>query len=63
MPRDSTETRARLLEESERRFAEQGVWQAGIGEIVAAAGQRNASALTYHFGSREGVLDLSLIHI
>jgi len=62
MPRDSTETRARLLEESERLFAEQGVWQAGIGEIVAAAGQRNASALTYHFGSREGVLDRILAH-
>ena len=57
MPRDSTETRARLQVEAERLFAEQGVWQAGVGEIVAAAGQRNASALTYHFGSREGVLD------
>ncbi|MCP4792967.1 MAG: helix-turn-helix transcriptional regulator [Actinomycetia bacterium] len=57
MPRDSTETRARLQVEAERLFAEQGVWRAGIGEIVAAAGQRNASALTYHFGSREGVLD------
>ena len=57
MPRDSTETRARLQAEAERLFAEQGVWQAGVGEIVAAAGQRNASALTYHFGSREGILD------
>ncbi|MBC8363962.1 MAG: helix-turn-helix transcriptional regulator [Actinobacteria bacterium] len=57
MPRDSTETRARLQGEAERLFAEQGVWRAGVGEIVAAAGQRNASALTYHFGSREGVLD------
>jgi AcrR family transcriptional regulator len=57
VPRDSTATRALLLTEAERLFAEQGVWQAGVGEIVAAAGQRNASALTYHFGSREGVLD------
>jgi AcrR family transcriptional regulator len=57
MPRDSTATRARLLAEAERLFADQGIWQASIGGIVAAAGQRNSSALTYHFGSREGALD------
>ena len=30
-------------------------------EIVNAAGQRNVSALTYHFGSREGLLESILI--
>jgi AcrR family transcriptional regulator len=60
MARDGTETRARLLVEAESRFAEVGIWQAAVGDIVRAAGQRNASALTYHFGSREGVLDAIL---
>ena len=67
MARDGSETRARLLVEAERLFAEVGVWQAATGDIVRAAGQRNASALTYHFGSgkghfgsRQGVLDAIL---
>ena len=60
MARDGTETRARLLAEAESQFAEVGIWQATMGDIVRAAGQRNASALTYHFGSREGVLDAIL---
>jgi len=58
--RNGTETRARLLAEAERLFAEVGVWQAATGDIVRAAGQRNSSALTYHFGSRQGVLDAVL---
>ena len=37
-------------------FAERGVYQATMREITTAAGQRNSSALAYHFGSREGVL-------
>ena len=60
MARDGTETRTRLLMEAERLFAEVGVWQAATGDIVRSAGQRNASALTYHFGSRQGALDAIL---
>lgn len=60
MARDGTETRAALLAEAESQFAEIGIWQAPVGGIVRAAGQRNASALTYHFGSRDGVLDAIL---
>src|SRR5215216_5225918 len=56
MPRDATETRERLLAEARRLFATTGVFQTTSREIVEAAGQRNVSALTYHFGSREGVL-------
>ena len=56
MPRDSTETKARLVREAERLFARRGVYQVTIREIVQAAGQRNVSALSYHFGSREGIL-------
>lgn len=60
MPRDSTTTRARLLREAERLFARRGVWQVTVREITQAAGQRNVSALSYHYGSREGVLDAIL---
>ncbi len=57
MPRDATETRSRLIAEAERLFADQGIWRVRVQDIVAAAGQRNPSALSYHFGSRQGVLD------
>ena len=60
MPRDATETRSRLIAEAERLFAEQGIWRVRVQDIVVAAGQRNSSALTYHFGSRRGVLDAIL---
>ena len=57
MPRDATATRERLLHEAERLFARRGVHQVTLREIIEAAGQRNVSALQYHFGSREGVLE------
>ena len=60
MPRDATETRARLIAEAERLFAEQGIWRVRVQDIVTAAGQKNSSALSYHFGSRSGVLDAIL---
>src|SRR4051812_5904336 len=56
MPRDATDTRARLLTEAERLFATCGVHQTTTREITEAAGQRNVSAVTYHFGSREALL-------
>lgn len=60
MPRDATKTRQRLIAEAERLFAEQGIYRARTQDIISAAGQRNASALTYHFGTRRGVLDAIL---
>ena len=56
MPRDATDTRARILAEAERLFATRGVHQTTTREITEAAGQRNVSAITYHFGSRETLL-------
>ena len=56
MPRDATDTRNRLIAEAERLFATRGIHQATTKEILAAANQRNSSALTYHFGSRGGLL-------
>jgi TetR/AcrR family transcriptional regulator, regulator of cefoperazone and chloramphenicol sensitivity len=56
VPRDATETREALLAAAEGLFADRGVFRTTTKEIVAAAGQGNNSALTYHFGSRQGLL-------
>lgn len=46
-------TRMRLILTAEKLFSEQGLDQVTTKDILAAAGQRNESALQYHFGSRE----------
>jgi AcrR family transcriptional regulator len=56
VPRDASDTRERLVREAQQVFARKGVYQATVREITQGAGQRNVSALTYHFGSREGLL-------
>jgi len=50
------ETRQRILLAAAHLFAERGVEAVQPGEILEAAGQRNASAIQYYFGSREGLL-------
>ena len=45
-----------ILDAAARLFAERGVDNVSIAEIVRAAGQRNTSAVHYHFGSRDEVL-------
>lgn len=61
MPRDGTETKTALLDEAERLFAERGVWAVTNREITEAAGQKNVSALNYHFGSRSALLGAVLV--
>ncbi len=56
MPRDSTDTKERILSAAELLFATRGLHQATSREITEAAGQRNNSAIGYHFGSRSGVI-------
>jgi AcrR family transcriptional regulator len=58
--RDATATKERLVRAGTRLFAHHGVDRVTIGEIHRAAGQRNASALHYHFGSRDGLLRVIL---
>jgi AcrR family transcriptional regulator len=53
---DETSTRDKLLDAAARLFAERGIDNVSIAEIVRAAGQRNASAVHYHFGNRNEVL-------
>ena len=52
----SRSTRDKLLDAAARLFAERGVDNVSLAEIVRAAGQRNASAVHYHLGNREDVL-------
>lgn len=47
------DTRTRLILAAERLFGERGIDAVPLREVVAAAGQRNASALSYHIGGRE----------
>jgi AcrR family transcriptional regulator len=49
-------TRERILETAERLFAQRGIDQTSVRQINLAAGQRNASATAYHFGSRDALL-------
>ena len=56
MPASADGTRERLLDEATRLFAEHGIQGTTTRQITEAAQQRNASAVTYHFGSRDGLL-------
>lgn len=55
-PGRPTEGRLRLLAAAERLFATRGL-EVPNREIVMAAGLHNQSAVTYHFGSRAGLID------
>ncbi len=48
--------RERLMVAAERLIAERG-YLVPLREIAAAAGQRNNSAIPYHFGSRDGLVE------
>jgi AcrR family transcriptional regulator len=58
--RDGTSTRTRLVRAGEQLFAARGIDRVQLRDINELAGQRNESALHYHFGSRQGLLDLIL---
>jgi len=46
-----------LLRTAESLFASRGIDAVSLNEINKAAGQRNTSALHYHFGSKEKLID------
>ena len=60
MPPDPTATRDKLLDAAAALFAERGVANVSLAEIVRAADQRNRSALHYHFGGRDQVVEAIL---
>ncbi|MDP6342076.1 MAG: helix-turn-helix domain-containing protein [Alphaproteobacteria bacterium] len=53
----NAKTREKLILSAERLIALRGTEGVSLREINRAAGQRNASALHYHFGSRQGLLE------
>ena len=52
-----SDTKRELVLAAEKLFATQGIAATTIRQINAAAGQKNQSAIHYHFGSRDAVLD------
>ena len=61
MGRDGTDTRERLLDSAQHLFAREGIHQVPLKRIVQHAGQRNASALHYHYGDRDGLLHAIIV--
>ena len=51
------DTRLHLIATAEKLFAQRGFEAVSMREINRAAGQGNASALHYHFGSREALVE------
>jgi AcrR family transcriptional regulator len=49
-------TREQLLDTAEKLFLARGLDDVSLRTIVREAGQRNQSALQYHFGSRDGLV-------
>lgn len=51
-----------MIEIAERMINERGLDNASMRDVASAAGQRNNSAVQYHFGSREGLITAVLQH-
>lgn len=56
------DTRKRLIDEAERLFGERGIHGVTLRDINKAAGQRNESALHYHFGSKHDLVQAIMKH-
>jgi AcrR family transcriptional regulator len=52
----SDPTKARLLAAAEQLFADYGIEAVSARQIALAAGQRNQSAIRYHFGSKDELI-------
>ena len=57
MARTAHDTRDKLITIGQHLFAEQGVFRVPLRTVIEQAGQKNTSALHYHFGGREGLLN------
>jgi AcrR family transcriptional regulator len=56
MSRQGEQTRQALIDAAEQLFAARGVSTVPLGEVTASAGQRNTSAVNFHFDDRDGLL-------
>lgn len=55
-PGAAESTRSQLLDTAERLFLEHGLDEVSLRSIVREAGQKNQSALQYHFGGRDELI-------
>jgi AcrR family transcriptional regulator len=53
---DTQSRRQLLIKTASQLFAQKGIDAVSLNEINKAAGQRNTSAMHYHFGSKEGLV-------
>jgi AcrR family transcriptional regulator len=60
MDRRGKDAHDKIVDAARDLFAERGIEGASLREITRAAGQANTSALQYHFGDRESLLDAVL---
>jgi AcrR family transcriptional regulator len=56
----SDPSRLRLVDAATRLFAEHGIDGVALKDIVAAAGQKNQSAVQYYFGDKGGLISAAL---
>ncbi|WP_321893412.1 TetR/AcrR family transcriptional regulator [Paraburkholderia tropica] len=56
MLEDRLDAKGRLVQAAMRFFAERGIAGVAMHEISAAAGNRNKSAIAYHFNGRDGLV-------
>jgi AcrR family transcriptional regulator len=56
MPEAGESTRDKLIDAAARLFAERGIESVSLAEIERESGQRNTSAVQYHFGGRDDLL-------
>ncbi len=57
---DTAATKARILTIAEKLFASQGIENVTLAEINQKSGQKNRSALQYHFGGKNELIDTIL---
>lgn len=60
MRQDAEVTRTRLVRAAESLFAARGLDGVSMNEVQRAAGQKNKSALQYHFGTKESLVQAIL---
>lgn len=53
---DDQSTRERIKRAARRLFALNGVDAVTVRDVIREAGAKNASALNYYFGSKEGLI-------
>lgn len=53
---DTISNREQIMQAAELLFAEKGIDSVSLNEINKAAGQKNTSALHYHFGNKQGLV-------